>query len=203
MDAILFGQMFVGTAGIAIGAGLVWMIEATLHRQKLATLPVVPAPLVVDPIEAKPDVAAVEAAGKSYETVMAKATEQFDHDLAATSGLINDQIKRMSGDIIGIELEHYREGINQLREQALVTMRTIETEAVKQREALKGAMTAEIATEKEQLIALIDQRLGESVTAFLAETLKHNVDLGAQSPYLTAMLEEHKAELKAEVTSEV
>lgn len=203
MDAILFGQMLVGTAGIAMGAGLVWIIEAALHRQKLAVISGAPTPVIVDPIVAEPDEAMAAAATKNYETVMAKATEQFDRDLAATSGLINDQIKRMSGDIIGTELEHYREGINQLREQALVTMRTIETEAVKQREALKGAMTAEIAAEKEQLIALIDQRLGESVTAFLAETLKHNVDLGAQSPYLTAMLEEHKAELKAEVTSEV
>lgn len=203
MDAILFGQMLVGTAGIALGAGLVWIIEAYLHHQKVAALPAVTAPPVAAAIVAEPDAAMVAAAGKSYETVMARAAEQFDHDLAATSGLINEQIKRMSGDIIGTELEHYREGINELREQALATMRTIEAEAVKQREALKGTMTEEVAAEKDRLIALIDRRLGESVGAFLIETLRHNVDLGAQGPYLTAMLEEHKDELKAEVTSEV
>jgi len=40
------------------------------------------------------------------------------------------------------------------------------------------------------------------VASFLTETLQHNVDLGAQSAYLTAMLEEHKADFAKEVADE-
>ena len=52
------------------------------------------------------------------------------------------------------------------------------------------------------MIQQIDTRLAEAVTSFLIETLQHNVDLGAQSAYLTAQLEEHKADFIKEVADE-
>ena len=60
----------------------------------------------------------------------------------------------------------------------------------------------ELAAEKEQLAKLMDTKLADAVASFLMETLPHNVDLGAQSAYLTSMLEEHKAELVREVAGE-
>ena len=56
-------------------------------------------------------------------------------------------------------------------------------------------MTAEITAEKEVLIKLANAKLADAVASFLIETLGHNVDLGAQSAYLTEMLEEHKDEI--------
>jgi hypothetical protein len=49
----------------------------------------------------------------------------------------------------------------------------------------------------------MDTKLADAVTSFLMETLQHNVDLGAQSAYLTAMLDEHKDELVKGVKHEI
>ena len=56
-------------------------------------------------------------------------------------------------------------------------------------------MAAELTAQKQQLIAALDSKLTDTISAFLAETLGNAVDLGAQAPYLVAMLEERKAEL--------
>jgi hypothetical protein len=52
-----------------------------------------------------------------------------------------------------------------------------------------------VAAEKQKMIELMDTKLADAVGSFLVETLQHNIDLGAQTAYLTAQLEEHKAEL--------
>jgi hypothetical protein len=44
--------------------------------------------------------------------------------------------------------------------------------------------------------------LADAVASFLIETMQHNVDLGAQSTYLTTMLEEHKTELTKGIIDE-
>ncbi len=60
----------------------------------------------------------------------------------------------------------------------------------------------EILDDKQRLTQQIDTRLGDAVASFLLETLGHNVDLGAQTAYLTSLLEEHKADFQREVTDE-
>ena len=56
--------------------------------------------------------------------------------------------------------------------------------------------------EKQRLLQQIDTKLADAVASFLMETLQHNVDLGAQSAYLTAMLEEHKTDFAKELSDE-
>ncbi len=60
----------------------------------------------------------------------------------------------------------------------------------------------EILDDKQRLTQQIDAKLGDAVASFLLETLGHNVDLGAQTAYLTALLDEHKEDFKREVTDE-
>ncbi len=64
---------------------------------------------------------------------------------------------------------------------------------------LEKALEQDIAGEKQRIVDQMDKKLAGAVTAFLVETLGHNVDLGAQSQYLTEMLEQHKAELIKEM----
>ena len=47
------------------------------------------------------------------------------------------------------------------------------------------------------------KKLAGAVTAFLIDTLGHNVDLGAQTKYLTETLEQHKAELVKELSDDI
>ncbi len=64
---------------------------------------------------------------------------------------------------------------------------------------MEDKLNQEMEARRHTLADQLDAKLGDVVAAFLAETLRHNVDLGAQLPYLTAQLEEHKEELKSEI----
>lgn len=64
---------------------------------------------------------------------------------------------------------------------------------------MEDTLSQEMEARRHTLSSQLDAKLGDVVAAFLTETLRHNVDLGAQLPYLTAQLEEHKDELKAEI----
>ncbi len=65
----------------------------------------------------------------------------------------------------------------------------------------ESSVHAEMETKKAFLAKQIDTRLADAIGSFLTETLGKNIDLGAQTAYLTDMLEQHKDELKQEVTS--
>ncbi len=75
----------------------------------------------------------------------------------------------------------------------------VESNLAERRAQAEAKLSEEINTEKQRLIGQVETRLADAVASFLSETLGHNVDLGAQSSYMTAMLEEHKAELLKEI----
>ncbi|MFZ1258576.1 MAG: hypothetical protein WAQ25_03845 [Candidatus Saccharimonas sp.] len=64
---------------------------------------------------------------------------------------------------------------------------------------MENALNQEMEARRHTLGSQLDAKLGDVIAAFLTETLRHNVDLGAQLPYLTAQLEEHKDELRQEI----
>ena len=122
-------------------------------------------------------------------------------------------------------MKRYHESLDELRRQTEATIGSAQAEIIAhqadltaklsdrqaeleaalgiRRVELEAKMTDELATEKQLLAQQVDTKLGDAVASFLAETLQHNVDLGAQSAYLTAMLDEHKAELIKGVRDEV
>lgn len=142
----------------------------------------------------------------SFQAVLTKTTGELQHDLESTAVQLNKVVQKIGSDVVNTEMERYRTQLEQIRQQAENAITgaqseigqhqaalTAEIEA--QRAAMTTKMAEEIAAEKQRLVAEIDAVLADAVASFLMETLQHNVDLGAQSSYLTAMLEEHKAEL--------
>jgi hypothetical protein len=138
-----------------------------------------------------------------FEEALDKSAEQFSHDLTTTSDKVNTQIKDLSATVIANELEEYRNGLVKLREQALSGMGSVQEAIEKQRQTMEADLEKEIQAEKARRLAQIDTKLGDAVSTFLLEVLQHNIDLGAQSPYLLSILEEHKEELKQEVNHDV
>lgn len=205
MDAILYGQIVVGIIGLVLGSALVWWLASHRHAGHLAKVAqaaqAVPAPQApIAPAAPLPDLAQeTREAEARYQQAIESAAGQFSQDLDATSQLINDQIKRMSVEIISQELEQYKADIDRLRQEAAASLGQVTTAVQEERQKMQQAMEAEVAAEKQRRLAEFEAKLGETVSSFLLETLKHNVDLGAQSAYLMATLEEHKAELVAEV----
>ncbi len=121
-------------------------------------------------------------------------------------------------------MERYRIQLEQIRKEAATAIGSAQDEISKHQTELKAALEAEqtearaklseeitaekqrlvqeIMAEKQQLLSQIDTKLADAVASFLIETMGHNVDLGAQSAYLTSLLEEHKADFKREVSNE-
>ena len=77
-----------------------------------------------------------------------------------------------------------------------------EAYATKQAE-LEARLEAEMLKRRDAYVAQLDTKLSDAVAAFLADTLGHNVDLGAQTSYLVSQLEAHKDELIKEVSGDV
>ncbi len=60
---------------------------------------------------------------------------------------------------------------------------------------LEEKLEQEMAAKREAFARQLDTKVGDTIAAFLTETLGHNVDLGAQTAYLTGVLEDNKDEL--------
>ncbi len=208
MDAQLLNYIIMGISGVALGASATWLLCMRRHGEgepavrhteieEAYPVPSVSAVPVANLPLPSPELA--DDAEREYRAAMAQAIERFDHDLEASSRAINDTIQKMSAVVVGEELEKYRQELEKMRTGAMATLGSVQAAVEEERGKLREGMLKDVEAEKERLVGLIDTRLGEAVNSFLLETLRHNVDLGAQSAYLMAALDEHKEELKAEV----
>lgn len=145
----------------------------------------------------------LEDAKKYFEKVLRQSALELQQDLQRTATDIKQQVERLGTDAVAKELDNYRAKIAELQQQTEATIGGMHQEITSHQEDLKSKLTEEIAAEKQRMIQQMDTKLADAVTSFLTETLQHDIDLGAQTTYLTKMLEEHKAELTKGVTGEV
>lgn len=146
----------------------------------------------------------------NFETVLSRSATELQRSLDETGDQLNKALNKLGTAMVGNELERYHADLEQIRKRVQDNLNGAQTELEKHQAELKAKMTEEVeaerarqlqelAAEQERLIKQIDTKLADAVASFLLETMQHNVDLGAQSAYLTAMLEEHKAELVKEI----
>lgn len=144
----------------------------------------------------------IEAAQKQYQAVLNRAATELQTDLTTTATAIQKDVEKLGNETTAKELEHYRATIAGLEKQTTDTINGMHQEITSHQEDLKAKLTESVEAEKQRLVAQVNTKLADAVASFLSETLQHNVDLGAQVPYLTSVLEEHKAELAKEITDE-
>ncbi len=114
-------------------------------------------------------------------------------------GGAQDQIAKHQAELQA-ELEQQRLQVKAgLDEQQLQAKAKLDEDIAVERQRL----LKEILDDRQRLTQQIDAKLSDAVASFLLETLGHNVDLGAQTTYLTALLEEHKTDFKRQVSDEV
>lgn len=137
-----------------------------------------------------------------FETTLSHAANLMLHDLDATSEEINGLVKRLATEVVGDELERYRADLTKLHTQAEKELGGIKQAVDSHQTELKAKLAEDMEAEKKRLIQQIDTKLADAVGSFLLETLQHNIDLGSQTPYLTELLEEHKADFVKEVSDD-
>jgi monoamine oxidase len=167
----------------------------------------------------------LKVAESDYEEVLNKSVSDFKGDLRSTTARITDSLTQFSGDILGEEMDRYKNTLKELREkteqtrsqaqtdverhqaelEALIVERQklMEQKLVDRYTQLENQAAQEINNTKRAYIERIDAKLADSVTSFLSTTLQYNADIGAQEQYLIAELEKHKNELIQEVASEL
>lgn len=138
----------------------------------------------------------------NFETVVHSTSRELQKDLQTTAEEIKKRIEELSKQAASEELEHYKTMVAQLQQQTKTDIESAEGDMTKQKTELKAKLAEEIAAEKKQLLEQIDTKLSDAMTSFLLEALGHDVDLGAQTAYLTKLLDEHKADFAREVSSE-
>lgn len=155
----------------------------------------------------------LQKAAASFEKILDSAASQLQLDLGKTTAQLNKQLETLGAQIVGDEMKRYRASLEELQKNTEVSIQGTQDALNQHQEDLKTAMAdhqkellakmnEEIAAEKERLLSQIDSKLADAAASFLIETMQHDVDLGAQVPYLTKMIEEHKDDFKKEVGDE-
>jgi hypothetical protein len=144
----------------------------------------------------------LEEAQRNFQHVLDTSAKELQQDLAGTTLEIHKLVEKMGTEAVASELENYRTRLAELQKKTEEDMAGMRETIAAQQEELKAKVAADIQAEKQRLLSQIDTRLGDAVTSFLLDAMQYEVDLGAQGPYLTKLLEAHKDEFKKEVSDE-
>lgn len=198
--------------GVLLTIAVDHAIEHFRGKKAEAKKPATPSPAGIN-IPAAMREQLIEKAQSNFQKVLDNSATVLQRDLGTISEKLNRQLEKLGSDIVNSESERYRKTIDSLRKQAETTITEaqsetsnhqadIKTRLTEKQAELEADLSAKIAAEQELIIKQIDTKLSDAVISFLTETLQHNVDLGAQSDYLIAMLEEHKDEIKKGIADE-
>ncbi len=180
-------------------------VEKPHHQQHVAAQSVHLPPAVKERL--------LQASQAHFQAVLNRSALELQHDLKTTTFHLNKQLAKLGGEIISDEMKRYHTSLDELRKQAensifsaqtdiSVHQAEIKAKLVERQADMETKMTAEIDEQKKIMLQNIDTKLADAVASFLTETLQHNVDLGAQTEYLMAILEENKAELVKGIVDE-
>ncbi len=137
-----------------------------------------------------------------FRAVLSTASTELQNDLKATAVDLNATLEKLGKSVAQAEVDRYKTTLDALRTQAETVIVAAQSEVKDHQMDIKSKLSETIKVEEERLIAQLDTKLGDAVSSFLTETLQHNVDLGAQMPYMIASLEEHKEELMKGIRGE-
>lgn len=145
----------------------------------------------------------LEEAQRNFQRVLDTSAKELQQDLAATTVEIHKLVEKMGTEAVAGELQNYRAKLAELQKKTEEDMTGMREQITAHQEELKAKLAEEMAAEKQHLVEQIDTKLADAVASFLLDTLQHEVDLGAQTAYLTKTLEEHKTDFSKKVTDEV
>lgn len=155
----------------------------------------------------------MKAAEMKLEAVLERSAVQFEKSLQETTIRLDRQLERLGTKVISDEMTRYNKALEDLQAHTQLSIGGAQSEIAKHQDELKAKLaerqteleaqlTQEMEAKKEQLTRELDTKLADAVASFLIETLGHDVDLGAQSAYLTKMLDAHKDDITRGIKSE-
>lgn len=138
---------------------------------------------------------------KTVAASLSEHSDQHKQKIDTFSQQTDAVIKAANQDIENYK-QQLKSKLDELYQQADTSIATINQDIQAHAQEIKQQLSKETEAEKQQLLQQFETKLADAVAAFLTETLGHNVDLGAQSEYLTNTLQAHKDELLKGVKDE-
>lgn len=197
LQIILLVNVFLIGVGVAVGARYAWAHfhpHPAVRRARDAEKAV--------RLSAQAREQLIKEAEETYRLVLNKTTTALVGDLEHTAERLNKDLAILGDKIINNELEKFKKKLDEIHTVTAQAAQNGVADITAYQEQAKQTMLAEIEQEKIRLLDHIDTKLADSVVAFLVETLQHDVDLGAQSSYLTKVLDEHKSDFVGNVKNE-
>lgn len=142
----------------------------------------------------------VKEAEENFLGQLNDSVKGLQSDLQETSARLNRQLQQLGSEVAVSERGRYMNMLEELRKRTEIALSAAQAELNQHQAEIKTKMLEAMAAEQQMLIKQIDVKLADAVGSFLTEALGHNVDLGAQAPYLVALLEQHKDDFKREVS---
>jgi len=156
-------------------------------------------------------------AEENFQGIVNRSALQLQHDLGATGTQLNKLLEKFGSEVLDDEMRLFRANVADIRANTQGALSGAQDQITVQQKAILESLAArqadldakmsqhqtELETELEQsftsqkdaLVARLNDKMNDAVLAFLLETLGHEVDLGAQAEYLIATLEANKSEL--------
>lgn len=129
------------------------------------------------------------------------AAKRLEESLQNTVDQIAANINDMTSTQLSQEFEKYQVSLQALRDQSITEFNKIQQELNQRKAELVEHLERDVVKEKEKRIDLLISKLNDVVASYLTETLGNQVDLGAQSAYIFAALQEHKDDIKRDILS--
>jgi len=131
-----------------------------------------------------------------------KTHNELEHALQSSYQRLLQGVEQQAAQVFNQEMESYRQTISDAKSAASNIAKESEQQLTEIRQTIEKQSQAAIREEKQKLLKQLDDKLGDVVTHYLAESLGENVDLGSQKEYILQQLESHKEDIKKDMNDE-
>jgi hypothetical protein len=191
-------EVFIA-AVIVLGLLLV-VVAQYIHARRLHLQVQELSHATVTPKVSQPTAEQLEARLKeAYEVQISSSVKVFGEDLKGTSVRLGEQVSRLTTTVIEEELEAYQKTLEEVRHAASEGMEQIRAAVDEQRVELHKSMEADLAAERQRLADKFNDKIGDVVSSYIAESLGGGVDLGAQMQFIVGSLEAHKDDIRKDL----
>lgn len=130
-----------------------------------------------------------------------EAAKRLRQSLESTVDQVAADINDLTSMQLSQEFEKYQVSLQALRDQSITEFTKLQKELEQEKARLIEHMDRTVAKERAQRMDQFNSRLNDVVSSYLSECLGNQVDLGAQSTYIFAVLQQHKDDIKRDVLS--
>lgn len=194
--------LIAGLIALALSNVVTLVLTIYLHRQ-LRSRPVpkhfdvhVDGTRVFD----QQDMAEVQKrADAELEQAVSTAAQQLEASVNRGVQQLSAHVNEAAATSISQEFEKYQANLRALNNQTVQEFANIQHDLDEQRTQLQQQLITEINQERERRLAHFNDRINDVVASYLAEALGNRVDLGSQTAYILASLDQHKDDIKKDI----